>query len=167
MARSRQKKIDHVRWIGFSSGTTGFGLAAGTVAALAISPTSFQETVMRTRGQFSAFVDALQAPGNSAVISVGMVIVPEGTGSSVLWSPFTDRNAPWFYYAQAVLAYEEYVTDVIDSPGMTSFRQAMDSKAMRKAAPDTEIQVVFENTTLGGSGLSVNANLIGRVLIGT
>jgi len=122
---------------------------------------------MRTRGQLAAYVDGLEAPAVAALITVGMWIVPEGTGTTVLagGNPFDDPNADWFYYSQFLLGYEEYVADVIDSPGVSSYREVIDSKAMRIGNPDTEIQLVIDNETISGS-LSVNVHLAGRFLLG-
>ena len=162
--RGRGRSIDNLRWIGVNQGTTA--LAAGSVAFTALSASTMPDTVMRTRGQFSAWIDGPDAPGVSARFGAGLIIVPEGTGTTVLWAPLTDPNAPWFWYTSGLLAYEELVTDVIDSPLMTAYREIVDSKAMRRGPPDTEVQLVIENTTFGGA-LSFNAGFDGRLLIGS
>ncbi len=89
-------------------------------------------------------------------------MVPEGTGSTVLWSPLTDADAPWFYYSTFFLGYEEYVVDVIDSPVLTAYREIIDSKAMRRVR-NQEVQLVVENTTIAGA-VSVNIVAAGRML---
>jgi len=124
-----------------------------------------QDTIMRTRGQLMASIDGASAPGKAVRVGIGFVIVPEGTGSTVLWAPLTDPNAPWFFYSTFVLGYEEMVTDVVDVPGLSSYRETIDSKAMRKGPPDTEVQVVFENATIL-SASSVNLFVQGRFLLG-
>jgi len=99
VARRRSgKKIDNLRWVGYNSGSSGFGLGAGTAGFTILNATTMPDTIMRTRGEIVGYVDAAQAPGTGALISVGMAVVPEGTSTTVLWSPFTDANAPWFYY---------------------------------------------------------------------
>ena len=110
---------------------------------------------MRTRGNLVAFVDGTQAPGVLATITVGLILVPEGTGSTVLWSPFTDADAPWFWYDTFLIGHEELVTDVLHVPVLNIYRSVIDSKAMRKVR-NREIQCVVENTTAGGA---VNANI--------
>ena len=95
-----------------------------------------------------------------------MHVVPDGTGATVLTEPFGDSNADWFYYNEFVLGYEEMVIDVVDVPGITSFREMIDVKAMRIGVPDTEIQIVMTNTTLLGAA-TVNLNLGGRFLLGS
>ena len=112
-----------------------------------------------------AWKDAVSAPGVAAIISVGMIVVPEGTGTTVLQSPFTDGNADWFWFTQFMIGYEEMVTDVVDVPALSGYREVIDSKAMRIGNPDTEIQCVFENTTISGAA-SVNCHLAGRFLLG-
>ena len=165
MARQQRgsKKIDFVRWSGFNG--TANALTAGTLGSLAIVAEAVPETIMRTRGNLVAWMDGTQAPGPATQVAVGMIVVPEGTGSTVLWSPFTDINAPWFYHTQFLLGYEEYVIDVIDAPGLSVYREVIDSKAMRKIPPDSEIQVVFENTTIISAG-TVNVHLTGWLLRG-
>ena len=49
-----------------------------------------------------------------------MIIVPEGQGTTVIWDPFNDVNAPWIWFTEFAVAYEEMVNDVIDVPGMSS-----------------------------------------------
>ncbi len=131
---------------------------------MAISST-FKDTILRTRGSLIGYLDGLSAGGTAVLISVGIWIVPEGTGTTVLASPFSDPNADWFYYSQFVLASEELVADVIDVPAATGYREVIDSKAMRIGMPDTEVQAVFENTTLLGA-TPVNVNVAGRFLLG-
>jgi len=127
MARSRRssgKKIDVLRWVGFDTSTTAFGFAAGTIGVTVLAAGASPETVMRTRGNLSAFIDGVEAPATSATISVGLHIVPEGTGTTVLTSPFTDAEADWFYHREFLIAYEEYVVDVISSQWMSGFSLA-------------------------------------------
>ena len=131
-------------------------LSAGTRAATMRSASTDRScTLMRTRGNLTAMVNALGAPGRSGLISVGLIIVPGGTGATVLSSPFTDGEAPWFWYETFHLFYEEMVSDVIDVPVVSGFRSVVDSQAMRVIRPDQEIQIVAENTTLENA-VSVN-----------
>ena len=164
MARRRSgKKIDFVHWTYNSAANAA--QAAGT-SALNWAPAQHDpETLLRFRGHLSAFVDGAAAPGEWASIGIGMILVPEGTGTTVLWSPISDGDAPWIWVSYFELAYEEYVNDVVDCPGMTSFRETVDNKAMR-IVRNQEIQIVAENATLGAA-LSVNWALSGRVLSGT
>jgi len=164
MARRRSgKKIDSLRWIGFS--TQFFAQAAGSAAATVLAATTVPDTIMRTRGTVLTFGDGTLSPPLAVDIALGMAVVPEGTGSTVLWSPITDANAPWFWYTRFTIGYEEQVTDVIAASEIVAYRQEIDSKAMRRAAPDTEVQLVIENVTIAGA-LNVNASVTGRFLVG-
>ncbi len=164
MARWRSgKKIDFVHWTGATG--TSFAQSAGSVAVLLASALHEPETILRMRGSLLSFVDGVQAPGGSVVVSVGIILVPEGTSSTVLWSPITDRDAPWIWIDQFSLGYEEMVTDVIDVPGLTSYRSVIDNKAMR-IIRNQEIQLVVEQATLG-TALSINTVVQLRVLSGT
>ena len=120
---------------------------------------------MRTRGRWTAYLDGASAPGLAVLVSVGMIVVPEGTGTTVLQSPFTDPNANWFFYDEALVGYEESVNDVIDIPGLAIFRGEIDTKAMRIAVPDTEVQFVIEATTVSGAK-TLNVHAHGRMLLG-
>ncbi len=164
MPRRRSgKKIDFVHWTGFVHGF--FSQAAG-VAGQNVFPAAHEpETSLRTRGQLLAYVDGASAPGGLAEIGVGMILVPEGTGTTVLWSPLTDSDAPWFWYERFFLGYEEYVVDVIDSPIASGFRTVIDSKAMR-ITRNQEIQMVVENIT-HLAAVAVNVAVGGRSLSGT
>ncbi len=163
-ARGRGGKvIDNLRWIGWTGGTTS--LAAGTVGVNVLGATATPDTIMRTRGDLIAGFTATVAPNVAVAVGVGMWVVPEGTGSTVLGSPLADANADWFYYSAFSLAYEEGVTDVIAAQQIMDYREAIDSKAMRRSKPDTEIQLVIENVTLG-SAASVIVLTAGRFLVG-
>ncbi len=165
MARRGQRLAR--RWLGFATTTSGlFALSAGTAAASLASAGNIKDTIMRTRGNLVGWIDAVGAPAKAALVSVGMIVVPEGTGTTVLQSPFTDPNADWFWYSQFLLAYEEMVTDVIDVPVITGYREVIDSKAMRIAPPDTEVQLVVENTSIDAS-VNINLHVAGRFLLGS
>ncbi len=164
MARRRSgKKIDFVHWTGFN--VESLAQSVGSVAATALAAQHDPETSLRCRGEWTAHLDATQAPGSRVLVSVGLILVPENTGTTVLWAPFTDSDASWIWYDQAVLGYEEMVTDVIDVPGMTSVRRVIDNKAMR-IVRNSELQFVVQDNTLG-SAASVNVSCNGRVLSGT
>jgi hypothetical protein len=117
------------------------------------------------RGEAVALFDGVQTPGNEVLVSMGIILVPEGTGTTVLWSPFTDGDAPWIWYDVFTLAYEETVTDVIAGQNVLSARRVIDNKAMR-IMRNQELQLVIENTTLNNVA-SVIAHAAGRILTGT
>ncbi len=106
---------------------------------------------MRTRGEVLVGLDSAQSPGASVLISMGMVLVPEGQGTTVIWDPFSDSEAPWFWFKEVTIGYEEMVTDVIANQGIQFARIDVDSKAMRKANVDEEVQMVVTNTTESGA----------------
>ena len=164
MARRRSgKKIDFVHWTGFSTGISG--QSAGSLATLLSAAQHDPETLLRIRGEYVTYIDAASAPGKQVTVSSGMILVPEGTGTTVLWSPLTDADAPWIWYDTAILGYEEMVTDVIDLPVLTAVRRVIDNKAMR-IIRNQEIQFVVENTT-ELSASAINTRVGGRILSGT
>jgi len=164
MPRRRSgKKIDFVHWTGFSD--TFNGQAAGSVGKTLFAAQHDPETLLRIRGNFVSYVDGAQAPGGQIGVGAGIILVPEGTGTTVLWAPLADADAPWIWYTSFLLGYEEYVTDVIDSPGVTSFREVIDNKAMR-VIRNQEVQLVVEQGTTG-TAMSMNGAIHGRGLFGT
>ena len=161
MARGRfAKKIDSVHWTG-----TGFafkGLAAGTIAQIAIAAQHLPETLLRIRGEWAAILGAAAAPGVGIFVVAGAIMVPEGTGSTVLWSPDTDSDAPWIWWDVFNLLYRETVTDVI-AGDVHSRARVIDSKAMRKNK-NMELQFVVENTTASAFS-AASVDLIGSVRV--
>ncbi len=164
MPRRRSgKKIDFVHWTPITG--TIAAQAAGTAAVNMLPANHEPETLMRIRGNLLCYLDATQAPGGLAQISVGLIAVPEGTGTTVLWSPTTDGDAPFIWAETFFVGYEEYVTDVIDAVGLPLFRKVIDNKAMR-ILRNQELQLVLENTTILAAA-SVNLSVAARVLSGT
>ena len=161
MARRSSGRRADLRWT-FGSFTFA-AFSAGTSGGTIVTAGSTSQTLMRTRGEISAWLDGTSTPGEGMQIGVGMYVVPGGTGATVLSSPLTDGEAPFFYYEVFQLAYEEMVTDVIDVPQMTSVRKTIDVKAMRVIRPDQEVQVVAENVTnfsAGAVNIVVNARFL-------
>ena len=143
------------------------GQAAGIAALNALAAQHLPETLLRIRGEWALSSTASIAGNNGAAICMGLILVPEGTGTTALWSPITDGDAPWIWWDCMHLIYEEYVANVVQSSQTSSGRRVIDSKAMRKVR-NSELQLVVENATISGmSALSVNAVATGRVLAGS
>ncbi len=155
----RAKKIGWTHWTNgtFAANAFSAGTAAVTVAAALHEP----ETILRMRGEYVAYADATQAPGALVRCTQGMILVPEGTGTTVLWSPFTDGDAPWIWWDSAIIGYEEMVTDVVDVPMLSGVRRIIDSKAMR-ISRNQELQWVVEQSSLL---LAMSLNVSGQVRI--
>ena len=162
--RSGGRKIDFKHW------TTATGalasLATGTPAAVTmLAAQHLPETILRTRGEVAVSLEGVQAGGAGVGIACGLILVPEGTSTTVLWDPQADGEAPWLWWDFFNIIYEEYVTDVIESVLTASARRVIDSKAMRRVV-NMELQFVATNTTLlGASSVNVTAGI--RVLAGT
>ncbi len=152
------KAIDTVHWTygSFES----LAQSAGIIAQNVFSAQHLPETLLRMRGEWVGFLDAVQAPSVLVGMAIGLIQVPEGTGATVLWSPITDGDAPWIWYDVSVLGHEEFATDVSDL-GLGLVRRVIDSKAMRKLR-NTEIQVVIEQATISGASAS-GINVAGQV----
>jgi len=162
--RGHAKKIDTVHWTG---ATFEFGsLAAGASAAnLLLAAQHLPETLLRIRGEWAAAMDGPVAGGVRNVVTVGIIQVPEGTGSTVLWDPVTDSDAPWIWWDCFNLIYEEMVTDALAAFPMGGNARVMDSKAMRKLR-NTELQAVAVNIAGSGSTPIVSSGCM-RVLAGS
>ncbi len=149
MARHRSgyaKKIDTVHWTGL--GAVWLDQTAGSTGRAGFAAQHLPETFLRFRGEWGCTLDSGIAPGVGVSIAIGLIMVPEGTGTTVLWSPATDADAPWIWWDTACLIYEEQVTDVVAS-NTRDMRRVVDSKAMRKVR-NSELQFVVENATLSG-----------------
>ncbi len=157
------KKIDNVHWTIIS--VSAFAQSAGVVGVNAVAAQHLPETLLRTRGEVAVTMDGAVAPGVAVAVACGLILVPEGTGTTVLWSPFTDGDAPWFWWDCLHLLYDEAVTDVVGSQMTLCARRVVDSKAMRRIR-NTEVQFVVENSTLG-VGVSTNTTLTARLLAGS
>ena len=141
------KKLDHTNWE-YSTGS-GAGIASGATSGQAFSTVgSRPATLLRIRGEVTGFLDTSQATGIGALITYGIILVPEGSGATVQFSPVSDGNAPWLLWGSGFVGYEEMVTDVIEISGLPMFRHVIDNKAMRIIRPDVEMQFVVENTTV-------------------
>ncbi len=157
------KKIDTVHWLGTIGNVAALG--AGTVADSLLAAQHLPETLLRMRGEWYFSLDGAQTGGQGVNVTAGIIQVPEGTGSTVLWSPFTDSDAPWIWWDTCALFYEELVTDVIIAQAGPDMRRVIDSKAMRKLR-NTELQLVVENTTIANAA-SVRGSVSVRVLAGS
>jgi len=163
MARRRSgKKIDFVHWVRVAG--SSFAQAAGSVGINLSVAQHEPETLLRMRGSILSFVDAAPAPGAAVSVGVGVCLVPEGTGTTVLWSPLTDGDAPWVWVELFTLVYDETVTDVIAVQQAMSFRAVIDNKAMR-IVRNQEFQLVVEQVTLT-SAMAINTAVELRVLSG-
>ncbi len=157
------KKIDSVHWTG---GAGQFIAQAGGTAGAALFPAQhLPETLLRIRGEWACSLNGGLANAAGAQVTIGIVQVPEGTATTVLWSPFTDSDAPWIWWDSFSLMYFEFVTDVNYSGITAAARRVIDSKAMRKLR-NTEIQLVLENTTIL-TAASADVAFIGRGLAGS
>ncbi len=158
-----QKKIETVHWTYGSF--TFLNQAAGVVAVQGFPAQHLPETIMRARGSFTAYLDGLQpASGINIGVGLGLILVPEGTGTTVLWSPITDGDAPWFYVDYFNLAYDEQVVDAVATNTQAALRE-IDSKAMRRVR-NQEVQVVLEQASVEGTS-AINVTGQVRILSGS
>ena len=160
------KKIDTVHWTGFTFDDVA--LASSSIdAKTLIGAQHLPETLLRIRGEWAATLDGAQGAIGAAKAVCGIIQVPEGTGTTVLWSPFIDDDAPWIWWDVMHLMHEEYVVDVLGTPAASAGRRVMDSKAMRKLR-NTELQFVVSNVPITGLTASpLNISACGRMLAGS
>jgi len=159
------KTIDSVHW---TYGSFEFvGVAAGTAALTLFPAQHLPETLMRTRGEWVGVLSEVLAVNKGTSLTIGFILVPEGTGTTVLWSPVTDGDAPWLWWDTFNLVYEEPVADQVGITELAGGRRIIDSKAMRKVR-NREVQVVIENASYAGyTASSVSALGAVRVLSGS
>ncbi len=159
------KKIDTVHWtLGIMRANQ---LAAGSVGQTLLGAQHLPETLLRMRGEVVGAMSGPLTPDTGVVIAMGIILVPEGTGTTVLWDPLNDGDAPWIWWDAFNLIYQEYVTDVIATNNVADRSRVIDSKAMRKVR-NTELQFVAVNSTLSGmSAATVEVAGLVRVLAGS
>jgi len=158
------KKIDSVHWSLIQGAS--INQAAGSVAILMSAAQHLPETLLRIRGEWVSGFHANVANQVGVAVVCGLILVPEGTGSTVLWSPITDGDAPWIWWDAMHLMNLEAVADVVAGQEVLSGRRVIDSKAMRRVR-NTELQMVVEQATLGAlSAAAVTVSVSARVLAG-
>jgi len=159
------KKIDTVHWTLISE--VFVDQAAGTAGVTALAAQHLPETLMRIRGEWMATFAAAPADGSGVSVTCGLILVPEGTGTTVLWSPISDGDAPWIWWDSFGLLWQEPSADVTMSGEASGARRVIDSKAMRKVR-NRELQLVVENATVTGrTAATIDAVLMARVLSGS
>ncbi len=161
--RGHVKKIDNLVWDGFNVFFNSVG--AGTVAQGFDTVSTMPFTFLRIRGEFLAMIEGAASPGVGVNVAIGIIKVPEGSGTTVQYDPVTDINAPWWYYDTATLLYTEYEAAVVGSTEAAMVRRVIDNKSMRRVRPDEEMQIVLTNTTFDAAG-TVNVGFAGRHLKG-
>ena len=125
------KKIRETHWtLGSFTVAALNGSTSGAVNVFAAQ--HLPETIMRIRGRYSIALDGTMASSEGAGGACGLILVPEGTGTTVLWSPVTDGDAPWIWWDSFALLYEEAVTDAVESTTQVSSQMGViDLKVMR------------------------------------
>ncbi len=161
--RHEGKVVDVLRWAGSNHFVSA--LAGGSIAQTFITDGA-TETIMRIRGELTAWFDNAAAPARTVDVAVGALVVQAGSGTTVIQAPITDPDAPWLFYERFTLGYEEMVLDVIDVPIMSGVRKTIDNKAMRILRPGREVQLVFQQATLSGAQ-GVNISWSNRTLLGS
>ena len=141
--RRAGRKAD-LRWL-FGS-VVFLAQAAGNAAQVIVTGGVLTETLMRSRGEVLLWLDDIagQTAGDLVRVTMGMLVVPSGLGTTVISSPFTDGDAPWFWFETIALGAEE----AGDMFGIGYARVQVDSRAMRVIRPDQEVQFVVEASTV-------------------
>ncbi len=140
--------------------------AGGTAATQAVDSTANTETLLRTRGNLTCWLDGSLSAAISVRVAVGLLLVPGGSATTVLSSPITDADASWLWYTTFTLGFEVYIAGAFNAR-VTEHMEVIDSKAMRIIRPDVEIQLVAETVAVIGAGAPVNIAFDGRMLFGT
>ena len=141
----------------FWSATTpaAFTLPDDTSLILAIfNPSEAPETLIRTRGEFTVYVDTSTiAVGEAAMFGFGIGMVTEAAatvGVGSVPTPLTDADWDgWLYHRFVGLGAETTVAS--DDEGLHMARVVVDSKAMRKVDTDQRLVIVAENIGLVGA----------------
>ncbi len=162
-SQGHEKTIHNLRWAGANHLFQAQG--AGNNAQTMVTD-GLKETILRIRGEIMCSADGSQAPAKSVEVALGALVVQAGSAGVVIQEPLTDADAPWLFYERFSIGYEEPVTDVIDVPGITTFRKTIDNKAMRILREGREVQLVIQQATLGGA-MNINLSFSFRMLLGS
>ncbi len=161
MANRRSPRRGDLRWV-FTQLNFAAISSGGVSAQTAISAGTQPETIMRTRGELLVWIDASPAQGEVQGVGFGLIVMPEGQGTTVISSPISDGNAPFYWFEAFGLASED--TGVARQEGLHMLRVPIDSKAMRRVRPDKEVQLVMESVAFSGATV-VNAIVSFRTLL--
>ncbi len=161
--RRRGKSINQTFWAFLGANVAA--QSAGSQAITFLAAQDLPRTLMRLRGEFLAIFDAAPDVGDQVTVGAGLILVPEGTSTTVLWSPVTDGSAPWIWVDYITLIYEEFNTNVDASQVGAGARRIIDGKAMRRMR-NQELQLVVENQT-NGTAQATNTSVNTRILLGS
>ena len=132
------------RRTGWATGVTGDQtLTVATVALFGTGTQALQDglTIVRTRGEFLAFVSSVDAVTSGMRVGVGICVVTEnafGAGVGSVPTPIADLQWDgWLWHSMG------HVFGVA-AEGAGFWRQEIDSKAMRKMKEDDIIVAVLE-----------------------
>ncbi len=132
------------QWIGPPA--QGF-VTVATTAAVLVDSGSFEEplTLMRTRGMVSIRPTSTAATGDF-VGAIGMAVVSteaSAAGVASMPEPYTDADwGGWFVWRSFAYAWD-VTTDI--GRAISSWNMEIDSKAMRKIAPNETVVTIAES----------------------
>jgi len=119
-------------------------------------------TIMRIRGEVIFKVTA-GTDGNVATIGVGIALANNlANTAAVLPGPVAESDFPWIWHSFVSLEQQGGADQF--TPSVNVVRLIVDSKAMRRVPPATELFVMFENVSAAGTlACDVMANF--RILL--
>ncbi len=163
---TRQRSTRKSLWLQFVPITVTLGAANSALAfslnaaALALRPF----TVVRTHFEVMMISDQAAAV-EQQVAGLGIAVVSDqaiAVGITAVPTPVSELGSSLWFVNQLLLGEESHQTDLTLAPN----RYSIDSKAMRKVETGSDIGVMLETITIGGSGGAI-FNVGGRILIKT
>ena len=166
-SRSKPRLTDWALGPG-SSVTTNFSSSTSSILGSGVTPTTDKLTIVRTRGELTAFLNTASALDNGFACAVGIGIVTNAAfaiGATAVPDPIDDAEWDgWLYHRffnliSPTAISNTAITDA-DSVGIVSnvVRFEVDSKAMRKQDLEETLMAVVQAVEVGTATMSVQFN---------
>jgi len=163
LARTSQRRL--TSWEEGTGGivATVFTTSGSAFLGSAVAPTVDGLTLVRTRGQWSGYLESASAArsGYTGAFGIGVATTAAVTaGVASVPTPITEQSWDgWLYWSSLVLTASSVIDgsaaadhDLVN-PTMAAFREMIDSKAMRKLKEEDSLYAVVEVTLIGTSAL--------------
>ena len=137
--------------------------SAGVITIAGGQEATIKSTLVRIRGEISLWLEAVGTIGDGyAEVDVGIGIVSADAftaGAASMPSPALDKDWPWWWHSSMGAIVGFSVTESENTGPISQVRAVIDSKAMRKIAPnETVFGVVATRNEIGVATLTFTMN---------
>ena len=157
----RQSRSRRTEWF---AGVGGTGVATFTASSIAILGTGIitnvgEETLVRVRGLFDAFLTSATSPGDGFFGAVGIGLVSSAAftaGAASVPTPITELGWDGWLWHHFFSVHEDSAD--AQGSGSSQHRIEIDSKAMRKVEGEMTLYAAAEVVEIGTAVMSVFLN---------